>query len=227
MTFWFLLPRTLAQPFLRLQCLVWLHCRWRKGFCTNWTWYNGGCWGLLLVGFAYLMNLGKAPWGEWTKEWNTLRFSIHCRRGAINILKTNTAWQRRLLPLKFLGLLQPLLGCLCGLGAQPSIRTIQNGIKHSLRFHVHIMANETGGWQPKLVCNQWLLAVVKYCESMRKAKGSPCPLSDRSESNGREKKKTSHKPRGRPSLPPPAFHAKARFNLRLSSKTATSLTTFA
>ena len=140
-----------------------------------------------------------------------------------------------MLPTNFLELLQPLLGCLWMIGCttfhphhpEAEVDRIKGGIRYSSRFHAHILANETGGWQPKLVCNQWLLAVVKYCESMRKAKGSPCPLSDRSESNGREKKKTSHKPRGRPSLPPPAFHAKARFNLRLSSKTATSLTTFA
>ena len=29
----------------------------------------------------------------------------------------------------------------------------KSGIRHSLRFHVHILANETGGGQPKVVTN--------------------------------------------------------------------------
>ena len=139
----------------------------------------------LLVGFAYLVNLGKTPWGEWTKEWNTLRIYIHCRPGGINILKANTAWQPRLFPINLPGLLQPLLGCLWMIGcttfhphhpeAEPDRR--KGGIRHSLRFHVHILASETGGWQPQN-CNQWLAAeaaFVKYCESMWRTKGSPCP----------------------------------------------------
>ena len=86
---------------------------------------------------------------------------IHCRRGAINILNTNTAWQPRLFPINFLGLLQPLLGCLWMIGCatfhphhpEAEADRPKGGIRHSLRFHVHILASEIGGWQPKIVTN--------------------------------------------------------------------------
>ena len=89
----------------------------------------------------------------------TLRLYIHCRRGAINILKTNTVWQPKSFPINFLGLLQPLLGCHWVIGCttphhpEAQADRQKGGIRHSLRFHVHILANETCGWQPKVVTN--------------------------------------------------------------------------
>ena len=97
----------------------------RKNICTNWTWCNGGCWGLLLAGFAYLMNLGKSRCGEWTKEWSTLLPYTHCSRGATNILLTNTVWHLRLLKSICMGCYGHCLDAFEWLGAQFSFRTIQ------------------------------------------------------------------------------------------------------
>ena len=143
------------------QCLVCLHWHSRKNICTNWTWYNGGCWGLLLAGFAYLMNLGKSRCGERTKEWSTLLPYTHCSRGATNILLTNTVWHLRLPQINLHGLLRPLLGCFWMIGCtiflphhpETEADRQKDGIRHSHRSQVHILANEIGWRQPKATTN--------------------------------------------------------------------------